>query len=1030
MNHQTYKTRWITLSQRWILLAGLVATAPAAEQKNVLLIFSDDLNNYAGTYGHPLAKTPNLDSLAAEGLNFTRAYNQLPVCGPSRACFMTGLYPVQNGTLANNQDFRDTVPNAVTMSQFFMNRGYNSARIGKIYHYGNPSEIGTNGDDDAASWDVRFNPRGIEKDFTDIRVLRGTGANRSWNLEDDGGTGARLSWLSSDGLTNGGQDRNDPLLHTDGLVATKATELIGQYTESGKPPFFLAVGFFKPHTPYIAPKRFFDLYDPADIVIPTVPPDYFNTLPSGAVDLLTVRDYETDLPENLARDATHAYLATISYMDSQLGRVLAAVDDPNGDGDTSDSIRENTIVVFVSDHGYHMGEHNHYQKLALFENSARNPMVIRAPGMATSGQSVGAVVEMIDIYRTLADLAGFGSPADVAGVSLAELFQDATAVPRRAAITQVADDYSIRTATHRYTRYDGDPNKIELYDVLADPEELDNLAFSAPAANVAKIAEMDALLNARFAEAQISPSGDPFAGAAVSSSTPYGGTPLALPGRIEVENYDSGGQGVAFRDTTPGNAGSVHRTDDTDLEATTDAGGGFHLSRMEPNEWTTYTVSLPPGQYRLLARVATPRGNPAGIECFLGGISISTVAATPTGGWQNWQTVRSEPFTLGTAVNGGKLVLRRTASGERFNLNWLEITAISDEDGDGVFNDVELGLGRDPTSIDMTPLPYSEDFESQATGILANSPGLLSLTGPAIPRISATGGNGTTQGLELPGQSTVTQFIEQRYRRNVWVEFEARLQTYGESVAPPAIDAETAACFYLAEGGAVVVRNGAAWQTLTATVDPLQFHRYTIKSDTEAKTWALWIDGVQPAGGSDIAFANPVPNLGRLVVQENQSGGTSAIDNVLIQEGSPGGLDANAGSYASWSAAVSWDGADTSPAGDANGDGAENLLHYFGNSDPVGPGGPALFQQASYDTTGGKLVFRFRRNLSADDISFKILYSTTLGNWQELVLTPDAVATTPIDASTEEITVSISPTPGASRGFVRIEVRQASQKSQ
>lgn len=443
------KTTLAILARVMVLISFFNVGSPAKDKLNVLFIMTDDLNCDIGAYGHPLVKTPNIDRLASEGRLFENAFCNFPLCGPSRASFMTGLYPEQNGVTVLRRLFRNYVPDAVTLSQHFMNQGYTAARVGKIYHYDNPKGVGTNGHDDPASWRERYNPRGRDKDEEDkIFSLR------------PGSFGASLSWLAADG-----SDEEQ----TDGKVATKSIELLEQYSREEK-PFFLAVGFYKPHTPYVAPKKYFALYDPSKITIPNVPAGYLDTIPEPAARSVTAFKNQIDLDEDIARKSIHAYYATISFVDAQIGRVLAALD--------AMGLRDKTIVLFSSDHGYHMGEHGHYQKNTLFENADRVPLILSVPGMKDRGRPTDSFAEMIDFYRTLSDLAGLSSPpAYVQGHSLKPIVHDPSARTRDDALTQLAHGYTLRTHQFRYTRWnEGAPHNIELYNRLKDPEEMVNLA--------------------------------------------------------------------------------------------------------------------------------------------------------------------------------------------------------------------------------------------------------------------------------------------------------------------------------------------------------------------------------------------------------------------------------------------------------------------------------------------------------------------------------------------------------------------------
>jgi iduronate 2-sulfatase len=431
------------------LLLLIVVSGEAQEKKNVLFIIADDLNCYLGSYGHQLAKTPNIDRLAEEGLLFENAYCNFPLCGPSRASMMTGLYPDQNNVKRNAILIRDRVPDAVTMTQVFMNHGYAATRIGKIYHYNNPGDIGTPGHDDPASWSHTINPRGRDKDEED----------QIFSLVP-GSFGATLSWLAADGTDEE---------QTDGIAATEAIAQLEKHAASGE-PFFLGLGFYKPHTPFVAPKRYFEMYPRELISVPEVPEGYLESLPEPAQRILTMRKAQIDLPDSLAVSAIQAYLATISFLDAQVGRVLDALE--------KSGLKDNTIVVFTSDHGYHMGEHGHYQKRTLFEYSARIPLIISYPGQRKKGQRTGSFVEMIDFYPTLCELAGLEYPENISGKSMVPVLNNPRKKIRKDAFTQtIFDGYSVVTDRYRYTRWgEGGEGMVELYDIRNDPGEMINLA--------------------------------------------------------------------------------------------------------------------------------------------------------------------------------------------------------------------------------------------------------------------------------------------------------------------------------------------------------------------------------------------------------------------------------------------------------------------------------------------------------------------------------------------------------------------------
>ncbi|MDP6444903.1 MAG: sulfatase [Pirellulaceae bacterium] len=463
-----------------IAVAGLlchVSPAVCQQKPNVLFLICDDLNCDIGCYGHPLVKTPRIDRLAARGVRFDRAYCQYPLCGPSRASFMAGLYPDQTLIRRNSIYLRQHLPNVQSMSQLFRRNGYFATRIGKIYHYNVPKHMGTGGHDDPYSWDMTINPRGRDKD--DEHLI--------FSLRP-GSYGGTLSWLAADG-TDAEQ--------TDGIAAAEAIRLLDRYAKT-KRRFFLAVGLYRPHTPYVAPKKYFDMYPAAKIRVPQVPDGYFDTLPKPARLSLTRKKDQVNLKKELAREAIRAYYASITFADAQLGLILDKLSDCGLD--------ENTIVVFTSDHGYHMGEHGHYQKTTLFENAARVPLIISGPGVKARGETTRAFAEMVDFYPTLADLAGLKPPKYAAGVSLAPALRDANASPRSSALTQFADGYSIRTDRYRYTEW-GSEGQLgnELYDHQNDSAEMRNIASDDAQRDT--VARLSKLLRQRVAAARQVPDG-------------------------------------------------------------------------------------------------------------------------------------------------------------------------------------------------------------------------------------------------------------------------------------------------------------------------------------------------------------------------------------------------------------------------------------------------------------------------------------------------------------------------------------------
>lgn len=449
----------------------------AQERPNVLFLICDDLNCDLGCYGHPLVKTPNIDRLAARGVRFERAYCQYPLCGPSRASFMTGLYPDQTLIHRNSIYVREHLPNVNTLSQMFRDAGYTATRIGKIYHYNVPKHIGTSGHDDPYSWNNTINPEGRDVDDED----------KIFSLIP-GSFGGTLSWLAAEGSDDE---------QTDGIAAMEAERVLKRFA-ARQTPFFLAVGLYRPHTPYVAPKRYFELYPQSDITIPTIPEGYLETIPKPARATITRKSQNNNLPRELALQAIQAYYASITFADAQVGKILDSLEETG--------LADNTIVVFTSDHGYHMGEHDHYQKTTLFENATHVPLIIAGPGVEEVGKSSRSLAEMVDFYPTLAEMSRLPAADFLAGVSLAPVLRDVSAKPRQSAFSQFQTGYSLRTDRFRYTQW-GDMGKdgFEFYDHENDAEELHNLATSA--AYEEQIAQHRQLLQSRISAHQQPPPG-------------------------------------------------------------------------------------------------------------------------------------------------------------------------------------------------------------------------------------------------------------------------------------------------------------------------------------------------------------------------------------------------------------------------------------------------------------------------------------------------------------------------------------------
>ncbi|MDY0169351.1 MAG: sulfatase [Thermoguttaceae bacterium] len=461
------------------------ASADSPRRPNVLFLISDDLNNAVGCYGHPLVETPNIDRLAARGVRFQRAYCQFPLCGPSRNSMLTGLYPNSSGILQNARIFRQTIPSHDSLPQAFRREGYFAARIGKLYHYNVPRSVGTDGHDDPGSWELELNPAGVDRMEEEPHIFSLV----------PGQFGGTLSWYAS--------PKSDEH-HTDGMLAADAEWVLERCARQKDRPFFLAVGFFRPHTPYVAPKPYFDLHPKQKMPLAVVLEQSQANLPLAALG--SYKREQDKLTDELRRECIQAYFASTTFMDAQVGHVLDAL--------KRLGLAENTIVVFTSDHGYHLGEHGLWQKMSLFEESARVPLVIAAPGVAVEGGVCEAPVGLVDLYPTLAALCNVAAPDNLQGQSLVPMLKDPAEPGRGWALTQVTRGgrqtgrffgYSLRTPRWRYTEWAEGEQGRQLYDHDADPQEQVNLADDP--AHAETIAELSRKLRDAVAQS-FPPSGE------------------------------------------------------------------------------------------------------------------------------------------------------------------------------------------------------------------------------------------------------------------------------------------------------------------------------------------------------------------------------------------------------------------------------------------------------------------------------------------------------------------------------------------
>ncbi|GEP46076.1 sulfatase [Brevifollis gellanilyticus] len=469
----------------------------AAEKPNVLLVCVDDLKPVIGCYGDAQAKTPNIDRLAARGMLFEKAYCNQAVCSPSRNALLTSLRPQTLGIYELSTNFRKGAPDAITLPQLFKNNGYRTEGMGKIFHVGHGNV------NDDASWSVPyFTPK------SGTYVLPENGAPPEAQAEKK--TNPKVeAWKLARGAPTESADVSDNR-YGDGMVADEAVKRLDAAKQKPDEPFFLAVGFVKPHLPFVAPKKYWDLYDPAKLPQPEL-----SKAPEGAPEFAPttwgeLRNYK-DMPDKgpvtpeQQRHLIHGYYAAMSYMDAQLGKVLDALD--------ASGLAKNTIIVFWGDHGWHLGDHGMWCKHTNYEQAAHIPLLISAPGVTQAGARTQSLTETVDIYPTLAELAGLKAPETLDGRSFASVLKDGSASNRDHVIHVYPRGENlgraIRTQRHRLVEWkpaggSAEQAVYELYDYQADPLESKNLAAEQPAV----VTELKALL-AKHPEAKLQISNKP-----------------------------------------------------------------------------------------------------------------------------------------------------------------------------------------------------------------------------------------------------------------------------------------------------------------------------------------------------------------------------------------------------------------------------------------------------------------------------------------------------------------------------------------
>ncbi len=488
------KSRLLSLLVSLSFVLPAFAAQESVAKPNVLFIIVDDLTTTLSSYGDRDALTPNMDKLAAGGVRFDRAYTQFSLCNPSRASFLTGCYPERTQVYDLTVNFRKALPDAVTLPELFKDAGYTVGKIGKVFHVGGTKE----------KLDVEQGAP-LHKDsaiFSEAKLAEAS--------EGDLSDPVREKKKKKDNGKGKGQDHEDAAYNrtyaasahadvdfTDYEIASNAIGALESF-KAGERPFFLAVGFIRPHTPYVAPKAFFEKFDPQKIAMPP----YYQP---GGEDVAGIPEpalrpnnnvFRYEAPDGKqAREARRAYLASTAFVDSQVGRVLDKLKELGLD--------RNTVVLLTGDHGYQLGEHGLWAKQTLFEQGTHVPLIVAGPDVKPG--VCRSPVEQVDIYPTLAGMAGLSVPENVQGLSLQPLLMNPSAKLKPYAFSTMLSTHTklmghaITDGRHRYIEWDGGKAGRQFYDDETDPQELKNLVNDP--VHAPRVAEMKAQLDKHLAGA-------------------------------------------------------------------------------------------------------------------------------------------------------------------------------------------------------------------------------------------------------------------------------------------------------------------------------------------------------------------------------------------------------------------------------------------------------------------------------------------------------------------------------------------------
>ena len=704
-------------SLQLLLIVALVATSSLVAQKNVLLIISDDFNHWLPEIGYyPHAQTPNLSALADKGVLFTDAQNSSPVCNPSRNAFMSGLRPATTGISANQDGyFRDKpgCANALSMNQYFTQQGYFTKAGGKIYH---PGSMG----------DVHTDPNNWSELYTGGSGAGG-GSAYAWEV----GAGSPIKWSGGTGNINNNNDTK---------LANHFASEISSYNRNK--PFFFAVGIFRPHLPWNCPKQFFDLYNPNSLDIPD---GYQNG------DGTPSSEHTTITGAGKWKDGIRAYLANLSYADYNAGIMLDALE--------SSPHKNNTIVVFFGDHGWHLGEKNRWKKAATWEQANHTTLIIYDPSANGNGSKCHKVVSLQDVYPTLVELAGLPATNKIEGNSIAPLLNNPSLGSwDKPVMMTYRGTHSIKS--NQYKLIDEGANS-KLFDVVNDPHEFNNLYgqsgyngivsdlraeidnyiqigqqvkqnLSGGSCTLTDITDLDATLTncstavltwtpqscATEYIVRRKPSGGAYINLGNVTGSSFTDNSLALNSTYiyQVRPFDGTTKMVSNNPqvttpadcgTPPGNAlpipGKIEAEDfsaqqGVQTETTSDAGGGQNVGWIAAGDWMDYDVDVASaGTYEVAFRVASKSAT-ISLDLKKGNTVLTSLSTATTGGWQTWKTV-----TKTVTLSAGEQTLRILATGSNWNINWIDFTAASTPPATVPFGDIQdLAASASGCSVELT----------------------------------------------------------------------------------------------------------------------------------------------------------------------------------------------------------------------------------------------------------------------------------------------------------------------------------------